>query len=227
MGLFDLHVHTVRGSSDSSLTPQQLIDEAERIGLTGVCLTEHGGGWSDGEFNSTFEDSDLVVIRALEVATEVGHVLVFGMHSYVSGMHKVENLRKVVTSVGGVMVSAHPFRNFFNKPPYNVNLLFNKADKLPQSPEEASAHPLFGLVDDIEVANGSNTDEENIFTREVASVLGYRGTGGSDVHSTHGLGKCVTDFKGDIRTEADLIEALREKAFSPAQGLHVGHIEPF
>ena len=61
----------------------------------------------------------------------------------------------------------------------------------------------------------------------VARYLSKPTVGGSDVHSTHGLGKCVTDFKGDIRTEADLIEALKEKAFSPAQGLHVGHIEPF
>ena len=100
---------------------------------------------------------------------------------------------------------------------------WNAAGTLPEVKGQIKASGL----DDIEVANGSNTDEENIFTREVASVLGYRGTGGSDVHSTHGLGKCVTDFKGDIRTEADLIEALREKAFSPAQGLHVGQIEPF
>ena len=33
MPLFDLHVHTVRGSSDSNLTPTELIDSARAIGL--------------------------------------------------------------------------------------------------------------------------------------------------------------------------------------------------
>ena len=123
MAVFDLHVHTVRGSSDSSLTPEQLIEEAQRIGLDGVCLTEHGGGWEDHEMERVFKDAGLTVIRALEVDTDMGHILVFGMHRYVSGMHTVHELRKAVNRAGGVMVSAHPFRNLFNRPPYNVNLV--------------------------------------------------------------------------------------------------------
>ena len=126
------------------------------------------------------------------------------------------------------MIAAHPFRNFFNRPPYNVNLLFkNFNGNRPTTATAASKHPLFELVDDVEVANGSNTDRENIFTLEVARHLGFTGTGGSDAHSTHGIGKCVTIFDGEIRTEADLIEALRAKAFTPAQGLHIGDLTPF
>ena len=93
--------------------------------------------------------------------------------------------------------------------------------------EEASRHPLFQVVDEIEVANGSNTDRENLFTLEVARHLGFGGTGGSDAHSTHGLGKCVTVFDGDVRTEADLIEAIKAKAFSTGQGFHIGRLEGF
>lgn len=227
MSVFDLHVHTVRGSSDSSLTPEQLIEEAQRIGLDGVCLTEHGGGWEDLEMERVFKDAGITVIRALEVDTDMGHVLVFGMHRYVNSMHTVRQLRRAVDRAEGVMVSAHPFRNLFNRPPYNVNLVFKNPDGHPKSAEEAARHPLFQIVDEIEVANGSNTDEENRFTLEVARHLGFRGTGGTDAHSTQGLGKCVTIFDGHIRCEADLIEALKAKAFSPAQGLHLGRLEPF
>lgn len=227
MAVFDLHVHTVRGSSDSSLTPQELISEAKRIGLDGVCLTEHGGGWEPSELESVFENAGLTVIRALEVDTDMGHVLVFGLHRYENGMHKVGELRRAVNRAGGVMISAHPFRNLFNKPPYNVNLLFRDSDRYPATAAEAAGHPLFQVVDAIEVANGSNTDEENLFTLKVARHLGLGGTGGSDVHSTHGLGKCVTMFDGDITSESDLIDALKAKAFTPAQGLHVGRLEPF
>ena len=75
MFTFDLHVHTVRGSSDSSLSPSQLIGEAERIGLNGVCLAEHGGGWNDDLVDQEFGASNLTVSPALEVTTNMGHVI--------------------------------------------------------------------------------------------------------------------------------------------------------
>ena len=128
MAIFDLHLHTVRGSSDSGLTTDQLIQEAQRIGLDGVCLTEHSGGWEAAELASAFKGSGLTAIRALEVNTDMGHILAFGLHRYVSGMHTAAGLRKVVDRAGGVMISAHPFRNFFNRPPYNLNLLFKSAN---------------------------------------------------------------------------------------------------
>lgn len=217
----------MRGSSDSSLTPEQLIEEAQRIGLDGVCLTEHGGGWEDHEMERVFKDAGLTVIRALEVDTEMGHILVFGLNRYVNGMHTVRDLRKAVNRAGGVMVSAHPFRNLFNKPPYNVNLLFRDSGGLPENPQDAANHPLFEVVDEVEVANGANTDEENLFTLDVVRHLGLTGTGGTDAHSTHGLGKCVTMFDGEIKSESDLIEALKAKAFSPGHNLHIGDLKPF
>jgi predicted metal-dependent phosphoesterase TrpH len=227
LAVFDLHVHTVRGSSDSSLTPQQLIEEAIRIGLDGVCLTEHGGGWERHELQRVFEQAGLIVIRGLEVDTDMGHVLAFGLHAYLDGIHRIRELRKAVNRAGGVMLSAHPFRNFFNSPPYNLNLVFRDGHRRPTTSQEAASHPLFQVVDDIEVANGSNTDAENLFALDVARQLGFAGTGGSDAHSTHGLGRCVTVFDGEVCSEADLIEAIKAKAFKPAQGFHLGRLQGF
>ena len=217
MSVFDLHVHTVRGSSDSSLTPEQLIEKARRIGLDGVCLTEHSGGWDERSLDDTFRESGITVIRGLEVETEMGHVLVYGLGSYVNGINRIAGLRREVERVGGVMVSAHPFRNLFSAPPRNVNLIFGDRNGMPPTVDEAADHPLFRLVDDIEGANGANTGAENDFALDVAGVLGFVGTGGSDAHSDQGLGRCVTVFDGDVRSERDLIEALRAKAFRPAQ----------
>ena len=227
MAIFDLHVHTVKGSSDSSLTTEQLISEARRIGLDGVCLSEHSGGWDDHEFRRVFEDSGLVVVRGLEVDTEMGHVLAYGMHQYVGGIHRVRDLRLAADRVGAFLVSAHPFRNLFNNPPYNLNLLFRERNGRPSTPEQAALHPLFELVDDIEVGNGANTERENAFALEVARILGFEGTGGSDAHSTHGLGKFATEFDGDIRSESDFVEALRAGAYRAVQGLHVGELRAF
>ena len=74
MALFDLHVHTVRGSSDSSLTPQELVKSARAIGLDGVCLTEHSGGWELQELEREFADAGLRVFRGLEVVDVLAFV---------------------------------------------------------------------------------------------------------------------------------------------------------
>ena len=43
--IVDMHLHTVKGGSDSSLTPEQLMEEARRIGLSGVNISEHDRLW--------------------------------------------------------------------------------------------------------------------------------------------------------------------------------------
>ncbi|MBM3946220.1 MAG: PHP domain-containing protein [SAR202 cluster bacterium] len=223
---FDLHVHTVRGSSDSGLLPAQLVENARRIGLSGVCLTEHGG-WSDRrEFDAFAQSSGLVVVHGLEVDTDLGHVLVLGVDSYQPGMSSLRELRRVVQRAGGFMILAHPYRNMFNPPPYNKNLLYGgKVHTYPHVPQEAVGHHGFELVDAVEVVNGANTDPENWFAQEVTRLMGRKGTGGSDAHSIHGLGKGVTAFNDPVRNEGELIEALRAQAFVAAEGLHIGNVK--
>jgi predicted metal-dependent phosphoesterase TrpH len=225
LSVFDLHVHTTRGSSDSSLTPDQLVQEAARIGLDGICLTEHSGGWEPTELQRTFADSGLTVIQGLEVATDMGHVLVLGLHNYEAGFNRVRELRRAADRAGAVMISAHPFRNMFSRPPYNLNLLFPEMSEVPRTAREASRHPLFSVVDEIEVFNGANSPEENAFANEVGRSLGVRGTGGSDAHSSHGLGRCVTVFDGEVRSESELVEALKSKAYLPGQEYNTGGLQ--
>ena len=216
--VLDLHVHTVKGSSDSSLSPEDLVSEALRLGLDGVCLTEHSG-WRDlEEFKAFAARQELLVVNALEVDTVYGHVLAFGVDSYGSGFSNVRELRRAVHRVGGYLVTAHVFRNIFNPAPYNRSIVFADPGAYPKTTAEALAHPVFHMVDDVEVFNGANTEQENGFALEVARSLGEPGTGGSDAHSTEGIGSCITVFDGDIRSEADLLEALRAGAYRPVDG---------
>jgi len=224
--VFDLHVHTNRGSPDSSLTPEELVSEAVRVGLTGVMVTEHVG-WPRQDFEEFARRQPVVLIRALEVYTPLGHVITLGLDKHVTGfaggIETVRQLREKVDQVGGVMILAHPFRYLFELPGvYTQNLLFEDSATAPTTPEEAAGHPIFALVDEIEVVNGANNEAENRFAQGVAKILGCRGTGGSDAHSVNGLGKGVTLFNGDIRNDRDLLEALRSSDFAPMEGFHVG-----
>ena len=44
--IFDLHVHTNRGSADSGLDPDDMFEEAKRIGLTGIMVANMKVGQS-------------------------------------------------------------------------------------------------------------------------------------------------------------------------------------
>ena len=224
---FDLHVHTVKGSSDSGLLPEQLIAEAKRINLDGVFLSEHGGGWNADLIESEFGESDLRVTTGLEVNTDMGHVIVIGLDSYVSGIHKLEILREKADEVGGILIAAHPLRNFFNRPPYNVNLLFGDWKTPPETPAQAAEHELFSLVDCIEVTNGANSEKENRFTLEIANYLDKPATGGSDSHSYQGIGKSFTVFENEILDRDSLITEIKANRFYPAEGLNTGKIIDF
>ena len=221
---FDLHIHTSAGSSDSVLSPLDLVAESRRLGLTGALVTEHNG-WERRHFEEFSKEQGLVLVRALEVNTEMGHVIALGLDGYASGFSRIKELRKAVEAVGGYMIIAHPFRYLFELNSHTMrNILFDGAMSVPTKGEEAASHPVFDLVDEIEVVNGCNSESENRFAQEVAKILGKRGTGGSDAHSTQGIARGSTLFHGDIRSEKELLEALRAGAFTPVDGFNTGRI---
>lgn len=222
--IVDMHVHTVRGAADSSLKPEQLIEEARRIGLTGINISEHDRVWDPQQLDEFRKESGLFVSRGMEVSTDMGHMIVIGLDRYVAGIRRAAELRRVLDDIGGFMIVAHPFRHFFDpihfrrdgRPPFDM------------TPAEAAERmPVFQLVDEIEIANGGSTPKENQFALKVAQVLGKRGIGASDCHSTNGVGYYVTVFEEDLRDEAHMLEQLRSGRFQAAQGLPAGDLRPY
>src|SRR5579884_2321624 len=194
--IFDLHVHTREGSPDSELAPEVLVEEVRRLRLTGVVLAEHTG-WQHRAFEAFAREHDIVVVHALEVSTDMGHVIALGLGDARPGVGNIRQLRALVDAVGGMMILAHPFRFFFASRWMPPNLLFKDRTAMPVTAAKAAAHPVFGLVDAVEVVNGGYVDDgENRFAQEVAEHLGCPGTGGSDAHSHHGIGRGATLFHG-------------------------------
>ena len=225
--VIDLHVHTTRGSSDSNLSPEDMVEESKRLGVPGICITEHNSLWNRHEFAAFARKHDMLLIRGVEVDTEMGHVLVFGMEDYVSGISRIAELRRVVDEAKGFMITAHPFRGIHSPGGFGRPYLYRDVPEMPDTVEEASQHAVFGLADAVEVANGNTIDSENAFARGVAEHLRMKGTGGSDAHSVHGLGRCFTVFEDDLRSEEEFIEALRRGRYYAAYGLRAGAVRPF
>jgi predicted metal-dependent phosphoesterase TrpH len=197
--IIDLHVHTSAGSPCSSAAVDDLIEEAKRIGLDGICLTDHNHVWELGALEDLRQKHGFLILGGNEITTDQGDILVFGLGKEIKGIIKLEELRAEVLAVGGYMIVAHPFRGF---------LVFNTG-QLGLTPEKAMERALFRNVDAIEVLNGKVTESENDFAAEVAQGLGAPGTGGSDAHTVQEVGIYATRFSGIIRNEVDLVEALK------------------
>jgi hypothetical protein len=77
------------------------------------------------------------------------------------------------------------------------------------------------------VLNGANTLRENVFALRVAQTLGKPGTGGSDAHSTQGIGFFCTVLEKDCESQADLLAELHAGRFHAHHGLLEGNLTYF
>jgi predicted metal-dependent phosphoesterase TrpH len=221
--IIDMHVHTTRGASDSSLRPVELARAVRRLHLGGVVVTEHDRLWDAREMERFRQAHELLVVNGMEVSTELGHVLVIGLDTYVPGIRYAEELHRVVRGVGGYLIAAHPFRHYFSP----VHWLRQGWEPFDLTPREAAKLPLFEIVDAVEVLNGGNSDEENDFALQVAEILGKPGIGGSDAHSHQGIGIYTTVFERSLETEHDLLRELKAGRFYPALGFLEGRPRRF
>jgi len=220
--IIDLHIHTTLGSDDSIIDPDGLIEEAKARGLDGVCITEHGNQRPSG-LKELARRHNFPVFGGIEASTELGDILIFGLESYPRHIHRAIDIRELVLREGGVMIAAHPFRYDFPK-------IWDGSGARPRKRitlEEACNRPLFKLVEAMEVINGWATEEDVHFAQLVCQHLGLAGTGGSDAHSLPEIGRCVTIFEDRIRTEQELITALKSRQYRAWDNRPDGQKGPF
>ena len=204
--LIDLHVHSYPASSCASNSIEEQIEEAKRIGLDAICITDHNYMWDRRTIEALVDKYEFPVFRGTEITTDQGDILVFGLDSISirGGLVSAKELRDVVRKKGGFMIAAHPFRGF----------LISDVQSLGLTPEKASKRELFKLVDAVEVLNGRVNASENIFTKKVSDICALPGTGGSDAHEINEVGIYATHFQDKVTTEKELIEALKSKVYS-------------
>jgi predicted metal-dependent phosphoesterase TrpH len=200
----DLHTHTSPRSPCSSLEPVDLIKEAERLELDGICLTEHQVWWGVDEISELARQTKVKIFRGNEFTTNQGDVLVFGYEENIKDLLMIEELRDRVTAAGGFMIAAHPFRGFKT---FGIG-------QLQMTLEQACRRKVFEFVDAIETRNGGVSDQENDMAARVAARLGLPGTAGSDAHVMNEVGKWMTEFERAIETEQELLEELRAGRFT-------------
>jgi len=203
--VIDLHVHTSEASPCSSAPLGDLVTEAKRIGLDGICLTDHNHVWDPKTLAELRKRHDFLILRGNEIATDQGDMLVFGFDEDIKEVMRLTELRRKVLKTGGFIIAAHPFRGFLT---FGIG-------QLGLTPEKAMERPLFQHVDAVEVLNSKVSDKENRFSSQVAAGLGLPGTGGSDAHEVEEVGVYATRFSDTITNEEELVEALKGGSYSP------------
>jgi len=204
----DLHIHTAPLSACSYLEPHELVQEARRLKLDGICLTEHQVLWDPAEVNKLALEGGIAIFRGNEFTTNQGDILVFGFYEEIKELMIIQELRAKVQKAGGYMIAAHPFRGFKT---FGIS-------QLQMTVEQAARRKVFEYVDAVEVGNGKLSHEENDMARKVAEKLGLPGTGGSDAHRVDEIATRVTVFEKDIRNEEELLVEFHAGRFMAEGG---------
>jgi len=199
--IVDLHIHTNLGSICSQLGPDELLEKAQQLGIDAVCVTEHHSHRGANKMVEYAEGSGYPVFRGVEIYTELGDMLVYGLKRETKyHLTTFEELVEMAEDDDAIIIPAHPCRGWGRK------------TRDPNTfPEEVLGH-----IVAIETHNGVNAVRCNEAAAAVAEKYGLLGTGGSDAHAIWQVGKCVTVFEREITSEEELIQELREGRFFPA-----------
>ena len=203
----DLHIHTAPLSACSYIDPQELMQEARRLKLDGICLTEHQVVWDLDEVDKLADEAGIHIFRGNEFTTNQGDILVFGYDEDIKELLIIQDLRDKVTAAGGYMIAAHPFRGFKT---FGIG-------QLQMTVEQACKRKVLEFVDAVETGNGKLSPDENEMACKVAEKLGLPGTGGSDAHRIDEIATWLTDFDKDIEDENDLLRELHAGRFKAVQ----------
>ena len=109
MPLIDLHCHTLPRSTCSQLTPDALVDAAPAAGVDGICHTEHDRWWPEPELDALRRRTGFLILSAVELTTDLGHVLAFGLPESASSPIAAEHATRAADH-GALLYLAHPAR---------------------------------------------------------------------------------------------------------------------
>jgi predicted metal-dependent phosphoesterase TrpH len=201
--ILDLHTHSIK-SDDGRAKVRNYCQwiRSKDIGIDGFVLTEHRQFDAESDYRELAAEFDLSILKASEVETEYGHVLVFGVNDALRGAFDFGDIHLPLARVidacaryGAIAVPCHPGRK-------RVGM---------------SAHlDTLGVpagVRIVETLNGGSREGEDEITQAMAEKYGYLGIGGSDAHIVSHIGRCATRFPAPVNSEAELVEALRAEEF--------------
>jgi hypothetical protein len=210
--LIDLHTHTTVSSGCSMMSPEGLIEAARRRALDAVCVTDHFSIEGANVTQTLARDMDLPVFRAVEARTDWGDMLVFGCYRDISEGISLQDLCWFVHEAGGLIFVAHPFHK--SGGPSLTRAFRGRGLDLETDWDQVE---VLQELDGVETLNGNVSDHDNAKAVTLARRLGVPGIGGSDAHAVGMVGSAATRFSASIRSDAELVAALKRGDYAPVR----------
>ena len=192
----DMHMHEKTFSNDSFLSLEEIVCEAKKKGLDGICITDHDSMGLRDTASEYTKRTGFPVFTGIEFYSLQGDILAFGIDEYPKERINAQDFIDMVNAHGGITISAHPFRN-------NRRGLEEHLDAIRG-------------ITAIEVLNGSTLPDATAKAEEYSKKLGLPATGASDCHVTEKVGVYATYFPDDIKSTDDLCRAVRAGRCKPA-----------
>ncbi len=182
--MLDMHLHS-NHSSDGKESPRNILKHAKKIGLDGVCITDHNTLSGNLEARRIAGEYGILVIRGMEISSCCGHILGVGIDSEIPrGLSPEETLSRI-HDAGGIAMVPHPFRH----------LGLGESAVRTMKP------------DAIEVLNSHSTPKENRMAKALCEDLKLPMTAGSDAHELGMMGKARLSIP-DVSSEEEALECI-------------------
>ena len=175
----DLHVHTIY-SSDSLITPKDLVFYAKKCGLTAVAITDHNR--LDGALKIA-KETDFLIIPGIEVSSSNGHIIGLNLQDPIPKRLSPEETVDRIHEAGGIAVACHPFALFKGSLGNHANGKFDAVETI-----NASAFPFNRSVKK---------------AQEIAKRFRMPSVAGTDAHYGPAIGYAYTLI--DAEPQADAI----------------------
>lgn len=201
----DMHVHSLY-SGESPAEPRDIVEAAIEKGLDGIVITEHERLSLSLPFEELRKSTRrLVVIRGVELSTDAGHMLVYGVSDEdwndwgADRESHAQELMSRAAKLGGVAIPAHPYVLGPHSP----------FDAGPSVSVDERVKCLVGLKA-LEVCNGKQLKFPSVcdVLGSYAQSVGLPGTGGSDAHMPDEVGRSYTSFRFPVYSGKDLVREI-------------------
>ena len=198
--ILDLHTHSI-ASDDGRAKVENYCQWIQRrsLPLDGFVLTEHRQFDDVSDYRALEDRFGLLILKASEVETDYGHVLVFGVNDDLRAAFDFTRIDNPLATVleeakrcGAVAAPCHPGR-----------------PKVGLCAHWEELGPVDG-VEIVETLNGGSREGENEEALAYAEKFGWNQIGGSDSHIVSHIGRYATRFEDRIESMDDLVRTLQE-----------------
>ena len=189
----DLHVHTTY-SSDSTITPEELVFYAKKRGLNAVAVTDHN---QVKGARKIAKETNFLIIPGTEVSSLQGHIVGLNVNEVVPRDLSSDETVERIHMAGGVAIACHPFALFKGSIGKNVNAKFDAVETL-----NASSFPFRSA---------------SLKAEKLAEQFDLPRVAGTDAHYGPVIGCAYTAVDSELNVEA-ILEAIMGSQCKPAGG---------